>query len=265
MPTEIQPSLLPAMPDWKAHGLLAFTLNLQGGSPLGYGNHGWINTAFDSSGNLRADYVKRLEKILNKADELGMVVMLGYFYFGQDEQLKDEAAVINAVDNITTWILKKGYKNILVEINNESDIYYDHKILQPGRVTELIKRVQNRSNHKLLVSTSYSGNKVPSSAIIGASDYILLHGNEIKDPARIKGIVEEVRQDKLFTPKPIVFNEDDHFDFDKPSNNFQSAVETYASWGFFDYRMEGEGYESGFQSIPVDWKISSERKKSFFS
>lgn len=39
-----------AMEDWKAHGLLSFTLNLQGGSPLGYGNHGWINSTFDSFG-----------------------------------------------------------------------------------------------------------------------------------------------------------------------------------------------------------------------
>src|SRR5687768_17176198 len=27
-----------AMEDWRNHGLLAFTLNLQGGSPTGYGN-----------------------------------------------------------------------------------------------------------------------------------------------------------------------------------------------------------------------------------
>ncbi len=32
-------------------------------------------------------------RILDRADELGMVVILGLFYFGQDERLKDEAAV----------------------------------------------------------------------------------------------------------------------------------------------------------------------------
>jgi hypothetical protein len=35
----------------------------------------------------------RLEIIIDRADELGMVVMLGYFYFGQDENLEDEEAV----------------------------------------------------------------------------------------------------------------------------------------------------------------------------
>jgi hypothetical protein len=28
--------------------------------------------------------------------------------------------------------------------------------------------------------------------------------------------------------------------------------------------MEGEEFEDGFQSVPVDWGITSERKKAFF-
>src|SRR5690554_3609301 len=56
-----------AMEDWYSHGLLAFTLNLQGGSPTGYGNKSWKNSAFDEAGNLRAGYMERLGKILDKA------------------------------------------------------------------------------------------------------------------------------------------------------------------------------------------------------
>jgi hypothetical protein len=81
------------MPDWRAHGLLAFTLCLQGGSPQGYSNkQPWHNSAFESDGSLRPDYMARAERILRRADELGMVVILGCYYFGQDERLKDEAA-----------------------------------------------------------------------------------------------------------------------------------------------------------------------------
>src|SRR5208337_1112527 len=37
-----------AMPEWRRHGLLAFTLNLQGGSPEGYSKQQpWENSAFD--------------------------------------------------------------------------------------------------------------------------------------------------------------------------------------------------------------------------
>ncbi len=254
-----------AMPEWKSYGLLAFTLNLQGGSPIGYGNKGWINSAFDSLGNLRAPYLNRLQKILDKADQLGMVVILGYFYFGQDEHLQNEQAVIRAVDNITKWILRKGYRNILIEIDNECDINYHHSILKPQRITELIRRVQRMSKHKLLVSASYSGGKVPAKNVIECSDFILLHGNGMNSPDQIKELVKEVRLRESNKRKPILFNEDDHYNFNKKSYNLLSAIESYASWGFFDYRHKGEGYESGFQSVPVDWQISSERKKEFFT
>lgn len=64
---------------------------------------------------------------------------------------------------------------------------------------------------------------------------------------------------------PIVFNEDDHYDFDQQNNNMVSAVRSHASWGFFDFRREGEGFNEGYQSMPADWGINSDRKKSFFN
>src|SRR5262245_40188558 len=42
-----------AMPEWRRHGLLAFTLNLQGGSPEGYSKaQPWHNSAFAADGAL---------------------------------------------------------------------------------------------------------------------------------------------------------------------------------------------------------------------
>ena len=254
------------MKEWRNYGLLAFTLNLQGGSPLGYGNSECINSAFDERGELRSDYMIRLEQILNKADELKMVVILGYFYFGQDQNLENENAVINATDNITNWILNKGYKNILIEINNECNIAYDHKILQPDRVHELIKRVHNtkKDGYNLLVSTSYGGGTIPDSSVVTASDFVLLHGNGLSNSSKITGLVEATIKIIGRSVKPLVFNEDDHFNFESDSCNFATAVKAYASWGYFDYRMKDEGFESGYQSVPIDWGINSERKKKFF-
>ncbi len=256
-----------AMDAWYARGLFAFTLNLQGGSPLGYGNRGWINSTFDEKGNLRPKYINRLERILNRADELGMVVILGYFYFGQDQHLENEAAIIKAVDNMTNWILDKGYKNILVEINNECNVRYDHEILQPQRVHELIERVHKveKNGHCLLVSTSYGGGFIPLPNVVKTADFLLIHGNGVNDPSGITEMVERTRQVEGYTTKPILFNEDDHYNFEAENNNLGSAIKSYASWGFFDYRREGEGIEDGFQSVPVDWRINSERKKSFFN
>jgi hypothetical protein len=92
----------------------------------------------------------------------------------------------------------------------------------------------------------------------------LLHGNGVSNPTRIAEMVQQTRRLEGYTPKPILFNEDDHFDFDKPSNNFVEAVSEFASWGYFDFRMKGEGFDAGYQSVPVNWSTSSERKKGFF-
>lgn len=78
-------------------------------------------------------------------------------------------------------------------------------------------------------------------------------------------MVSAVRANPAYTPKPILFNEDDHYDFDQPDNNFVSALRAGASWGYFDYRMKGEGFADGFQSVPVDWTIDSPRKRAFFA
>jgi hypothetical protein len=254
-----------AMDDWYNHGLLAFTLNLQGGNPRGCGSRGWINSAFDRYGNLKPGYLKRLEKILDKADAIGMVVILGYFYFGQDEQLNDEQAVIRAVDNMTMWIIEKDYRNIIIEISNECDVKrYDHKILRAQRVHELIERVKTISGKRLLVSASFGGGTIPHPNIVETADFLLLHGNNVDDPLQITEMIQLTRRVPGYTPKPIIFNEDNHFDFDAESNNLLSAVGSYASWGFLDFRMAGEGFESGYQSVPVDWRIGSKRKIDFF-
>jgi len=257
-----------AMAEWRRHGLLAVTLNLQGGSPEGYSQgQPWHNSAFTEDGALRPDYAARAELILDEADRLGMVVILGLFYFGQDERLRDEKAVVRAADEAVAWVLDKGYRNVLIEINNECNVKYDHAILQPARVHELIIRAKQitRGGRRLLVSTSYGGNTLPSPAVVAASDFVLLHGNGVTNPDRIAEMVRQTRQLSAYTPKPIVFNEDDHYDFNKPWNNFVAATSEHSSWGFFDYRRQGEGLDEGYQSMPANWSISSARKRAFFN
>jgi len=256
-----------AIPEWRRHGLLAFTIDLQGGSPMGYSkDQPWHNSAISADGSLRPEYMARLEKILNRADGLGMVVILGIFYFGQDQRLTDEDAVKRATDNAIDWLFDKGYRNVLIEVNNECNVRYDHAILKPDRVHELIDRVKarTRDGRRFLAGTSYGGGKVPEANVVKTSDFLLMHGNGVKDPARIAEMVHQARKVEGYRPMPILFNEDDHFDFDKPANNFVAAVGEYASWGYFDYRMKGEGFADGYQSVPVNWGISSPRKKGFF-
>lgn len=104
-----------AMPQWKKRGLLAVTVNFQGGSPEGYsGAQTWLTGAFSKDGSLRPEFAARMKRVLDAADANGMVVILGYFYFGQDQHLRDEAAVLKATDEATKWLLDGGWGNVLV-------------------------------------------------------------------------------------------------------------------------------------------------------
>src|SRR5258705_249306 len=73
----------------------------------------------EADGSLRADYLARLARVLDRADELGMVPILGVFYFGQGRRLADEQACVRAVDGTVDWLAGRGYANVVVEIANE--------------------------------------------------------------------------------------------------------------------------------------------------
>jgi hypothetical protein len=254
---------LAMLPEYRRYGLLGITVNLQGGSPEGYSKEQpWDNSAFDPDGALRLAFMDRLRRVLDRADDLGMVVIVGYFYCGQDERLRDEMAVRRAVENATHWLLAGGWENVLVEINNECDVpRYEHAILQPRRVHELIALARGitHEGRRLLVGTSYLGidfaklvlTPAPtardliladdlniSAAVIAVSDFLLIHGNGALDPSQIALMVARVRALPGYRPLPIVCNEDDHFAFEQPINNFAVALANRVSWGYFD---PGEG------------------------
>lgn len=264
-----------AMPIWRDHGLLCAVVNLQGGSPEGYSREQpWHNSAIRADGSLRDDYLARLDRIVSKADQLGMAIMIGIFYFGQDQRLEDDEAAKRAVENTVDWIAAKGYRNVLVEITNEcNNRAYDLEIVKAPRVHELIELAQARAaSHgiSLPVSVSYNGGNIPDPAVVGIVDFVLLHGNGVKDPARITQMAKTVRAMEEFTPKPIVINEDDrpwrdeHQGWGDEGNNFVASVNEYVSWGYFDFRMKDEDFDQGYQSVPVNWQISSDRKRAFF-
>ena len=171
------------------------------------------------------------------------------------------------MDEATLWLLEGGWRNVLVEVNNECNVAaYDHDILKPERVHELITRVRKtkRDGRRLLVGTSYGGGGIPQENVVRASDFLLLHGNGVTNATRITQMVKQTRAVPGYRPMPIVFNEDDHENFDQPTNNFAAALAEHTSWGWFDYRRKGEALDEGYQSPPVNWGLGSERKRAFF-
>jgi hypothetical protein len=172
---------------------------------------------------------------------------------------------VRATENATNWILERGYRNVMVEINNESSPRFPHEILRPDRVDELITRVRRmqRNGWRLPASTSYPG-ALPTENVVKAADFVLVHGNNVTTTEQFVDAIHSIRGMMGADVKPVVFNEDDHTDFDKPDSRFAAAVKEHVSWGFFDYRRNGEPFEDGYQSVPADWRISSERKRAFF-
>ncbi|MEZ5930893.1 MAG: hypothetical protein R3F54_02900 [Alphaproteobacteria bacterium] len=266
-------AFIAAMPAWREAGLLSFTINLQGGSPEGYSKaQPWDNAAFTREGEPEPAYLQRLGRILDAADDLGMAPILGLFYFGQDRRLHDERAVVRAVEAVTDWLIERSDRHVLIEIANEVDVgHYTRDILKAHRCHELIELVQVKSMGRLdtpagrlLVSTSTRGGTQPPDPIMRVADFILLHGNSVEEPERIREMIRTCRGNPVYKGQPIVFNEDDHFAFDEADNNMLAAIGAYAGWGYFDYRRDGEGFDEGYQSVPVNWSISSERKRGFF-
>ncbi len=300
--------LIAMLPTYRSCGLDAICVNLQGGSPLGYyrsdaaniealltrirrdhpsanedvvwsdglsvTSQPWDSGAIERSGDLRPAYMARAKQLIRACDDHGLAVVLGIFYFGQDERLQDEVAVRRAVTKTCEWVLEERFKNVIIEINNECNVpRYEHAILTPPRVHELITlacSVTDAGGDRLAVGTSYAIGALPSEAVVAASDFILLHGNSMDDPRQIGDTADAVRAIAGYRPMPVLFNEDDHFDFDKPVNNFYTALKKRCGWGFFD-PGEGAGgsmafgdYKDGYQNPPVNWGLNTDRKRAFF-
>ena len=263
-----------ALPLYRSHGLTSIAFNVQGGSPMGYGwNQPWHTSGYTPDGRLLPDYKSRLLRVLDAVDANGMVAVLGYFYVSATPALADEAAFLRATDEITDLVCDGGYTNVLIEVANEADISrWTAETIKPARSHELVARVQSRSKGRvktpagrLLVSTSFATPAPIPERLLQTADYVLYHGNGLATPQAVHARAKQIRATSGYRGQPLLINEDDHFDFDKPENNFLAAVEEYSGWGYFDYRQIRERFEDGYQSLPVDWGINSSRKKAFFA
>jgi hypothetical protein len=128
-----------------------------------------------------------------------------------------------------------------------------------------------RDGRRLPAGASYRGRSVPGEKVLAVSDLVLLHGNGVTDPIFIGEMVARTRALPTYRSMPIVFNEDDHYAFDQPTNNLVVATANHASWGYFDAGPGAGGsiarsdYVEGFQNVPVNWGLTTERKRQFFA
>lgn len=262
-----------ALPSWRAQGVLAVTLNFQGGCSCSrHGEQGVIwsgdnqtpnNNPFGANGTpINAAYLDRMARAINALDANGMVCILGLFYFGQDQRISnanDSQAIKAATDAVVDWVLANDWRNVLIEINNESTIGgYQHAILGTSRVHELFQRVKTRGvrgdGTRLLVSASSTGTSLPPAGWMTEADFFLPHGNGLSS-GQITSLVNAYRNHSAWQakPRPICFNEDS-----TSIANLDAAAAAHASWGLYD--------DLHHQSVwPANWTIWHNDDKAFFN
>lgn len=271
-----------ALPLWRDHGVLGFTVNFQGGGPRYFPEVYQVfdNNGFTPDGALKPDYAARVAQVLDRADELGMVPIVGIFYWIHVQKLNGDAAIRRAAEEAIQFLIDSGHKNVLIEVANENQEKWPWEILRPSQVHQFIADLRRTfSSHDLLISTSIIAHQlmVPD-PLIRECDYILIHGNGMR-PEQLTEYVQRLRATEAFQekPKPIVWNED------SPNvGNLNAAFEAYTSWGYYDqgfgsgwwgdiwvdYRTKDRetSYEelSGFQTPPINWGINTDLKRAFF-
>ena len=202
-----------------------------------------------------------MARCINTLDANGMVCILGLFYFGQDQRISnasDSQAIKDAVDAVVDWVLANDWRNVVIEINNETTVGgYQHAILTPARVHELFQRVKTRSvrpdGTRLFVSASSTGTSLPPDTWMQEADLFLPHGNGLNS-TQIGQLVVDFRAHPLWQadPRPICFNEDS-----TSIANLNAAAASHTSWGFYN--------DVHIQTVwPANWTIWSAQDIAFF-
>jgi len=261
--------LVAMLPTYAQHGIRMITVGLQGGCPSTSppcpgGDHAWNVSAFKADGSLKTAWMTRLNQVITAADHNGIVVMVQFFYHGQNQRVNDPdttTAQTAAVNNITDWLVNGGYSNVLVETANECDAGYSNYLDGGNCANEVnvIKQVQDRSGGKLKASVSWKGGEQPSDAVIKQEDFVLLHGNGI-DGTQLQALIASTKNSAGYKahPTPIVVNEDS-----TSIANLDASVASGVSWGYLDTGQNN--YVDGFQRVPVNWGINTDAKKAFFA
>ena len=270
------------LPEYRRHGLLGVTVGLQGGGsvyePEVY-NH-YINSAFLPDGGLKPAYFNRLQRVLEAADEAGMVVIVNYFYWRQVGKMEGNSALRKATEEATQWLLSSGFRNILVDVMNEFQA--GEGLLRSSGIDALIEIVQKQhlDGRRLPASSSiHPENLLPPGRWQELQDFYLPHGNsfwadELREQLqRIKSSLGYRKK-----PRPLLVNEDSIY-----VESLEAALAEYASWGYYSqgygaggswlhgrFNWQEHGREenfselSGYQTVPVNWGLNTGEKRAFF-
>lgn len=242
--------LIAALPQWYEKGIRAITVGLQGG-----GNCFTIkgsdlqNNPFSSNGEIiKSDYLERLDQVIRACDQIGIVVIVSYFYCQNIEELKGSQAVINIVKGMTAYLNNQGYTNIIIEIANEYDLNVFSKmpIIKESQGMVALLNIAKQYAGDIPIGCSGQGGTL-NQEVCEASDVILIHGNGESRTQLYNHIIKA----KEYAPhKPIVINEDS-----QAIGQLTVCEELGVSWGYYNNMTK--------QEVPVCWEITKGEDQFF--
>ncbi len=221
-------AVIAALDFYKRHGVLMINVCMQGGQ-AGYDHKiygldrsngykfgpekGTSVSAFRPDGSLKPEWLRRLERLLQAANQRGMAVNLMYFYQGQDEMFDSPDAIHVAARNITDWLIDKKFRNVIVDIANEWDLpgnNWDFAAYIPEHLLQLIKETRDRfeakhADYALPISVSSDGRMRYPESFLGSVDLVLIHGNGRTPQQKLQRAAE-----LKSWARPILMTEDDN-------------------------------------------------------
>ncbi|MBQ6505692.1 MAG: hypothetical protein IJI08_00035 [Clostridia bacterium] len=244
-PDENTRALIEALPAWYDAGLRAITVGLQAGGPI-YSYTDWavIETgAFSADGKeINPDTWRRMSEIIKAADEIGMLVIVSFFYQGQFQYFDGDAAAIEASKTACMALLELDYDNVIIEVANEYDTMRMHNkdtaLGEHKNMAAWIRKIREWTGGRFAVGSSpaFRVNKEQ----VQASDLALIHGNQ----KRRQELHDLVRTVRMYAPdKPIVVNEDSPL-----FTQLEVAIDNHFSWGYYNTMTK--------QEPPCDWGIT---------
>ena len=235
-------ALIAALPAWYGKGLRAFTVGFQGGGPCFTLDNGTIgNNPYSPDGSaIDPAYLGRMQKIIEAADELGMVVIVSLLYGAQCRFFENDGAIRRAVETACGWLRKLAPTNVILEVANEFDYasFDGHPVIQDEKSMASLIDEARRLSGGLPVGCSGSGGYF-SQAVAEASDVILVHGNG-QSRQQLANLLKKAFA--VRPARPVLCNEDS-----QAIGNLAVAMRAGASWGYYNNMTK--------QEPPTAWGI----------
>ena len=221
--------LIKALPEWYSYGLRAITVSLQGGMPVFTIENSTINNNpfIEDGKTIDPAYLKRLDRLIWGADEIGMVVIVSILYQGQVHRMKDGATIRNSVRTASAWLKNQGFTNVIIEIANEHTVgdFRQRPLVSTVEGVTTLMEIAKEASGGIPVGCSGGGIQMYK-GVAECSDVILIHGNSARKEDYHK-FVKMVKSWNL--NKPIVCNEDSPL-----YTQLDVAFDTRTSWGYYN-------------------------------